>query len=432
MGSPFGPEVRDRSLTRSRARSGALGPFRPGPRARRFGYARAVSARPSLAEGQESFTALEHATMRGVAALAGVGKTTVSRVFNRDATVSPEIAARVRKAAAALNYYPNQAARDLRRRDGRPSTIGLLIPDVSNVFWAGIFRAVEDFASARGVRVLASNLDEDASRERDLVGNLISRRVDGLIIVPASFDHSYLNFQHRPGMPVVFVDRPPLLLAADSVVSECREGAYEAVHHLISYGHRKIAFLGESTAHAPAPLRYEGYVRALHEARLKLEPAIVKRDADTEEVAAAECRKLLARRDPPTAFFTAHNRATLGALEALSDLGCEGSVALLGFDDFPLFDRLRPGVSVVAQDPRGLGSLGAQVLFDRIGGDVSPVAEHVVKTRLVPRGSGEIPARDFSVGAPAGVGARRRAGPLAQAVPRRSRSGGGVRVIEGD
>lgn len=366
----------------------------------RFGYARPVPPRRPVAQGQhqEDPPALEHATMRSVAALAGVGKTTVSRVFNLDPTVSPEIVSRVRKAALALNYHPNQAARDLRRRDGRPSTIGLLIPDVSNVFWASIFRAVEDFASARGVRVLASNLDDDADRERELVGNLISRRVDGLIMVPAGFDHSYLHFQQRLGMPVVFVDRPPLLLAADSVVSDCREGAYEAVRHLVSYGHRRVAFLGESTAHAPAPLRYEGYVQAVHEAGLRMDPSIVKRDADTEDTAAAECKKLLSQRNPPTAFFTAHNRATLGALEAFSDLGCEHRVALIGFDDFPLFDRLRPGVSVVAQDPRGLGEVGARVLFQRIGGDSSPVAQHVVKTRLIARGSGEIPAQRSSAG----------------------------------
>jgi len=331
--------------------------------------------------------------MLSVAALAGVGKTTVSRVFNLDPTVSSEIVARVRKAAAALNYHPNQGARDLRRRDGRPSTIGLLIPDVSNPFWASIFRTAEDFASARGVLVLASNLDDDGERERELVNSLISRRVDGLIIVPASFDHSYLHFRQRLGIPVVFVDRPPLLLAADSVVSDCREGAYGAVSHLVAHGHKRIAFLGESTAHAPAPLRYEGYVQAFQDAGLKLDASIVKRDADTEEVAAAECRRLLERRNPPTALFTAHNRATVGVLETLSDLGLQDTVALMGFDDFPLFDRLRPGVSVVAQDSRGLGEVAARVLFDRIAGDDSPAKQHVVKTRLIVRGSGEIPVR---------------------------------------
>jgi LacI family transcriptional regulator len=305
--------------------------------------------------------------------------------------VSKDIVSRVRKAAALLNYHPNQAASDLRRRDGRPSMIGVLIPDVSNVFWATIFRAVEDVASAREVRVLASNLDDDAARERQLTTNLISRRVNGLIMVPASLDHSYLHYQQQAGTPIVFVDRPPLLLAADSVVSDCRDGAYAAVRHLADFGHRRIAFLGESTAHAPAQQRYDGYVAALRDVGVKLDPSIVKRDADTEEVAAGECRELLGRPDAPTAFFSAHNRSTLGALEAFSALGCERTRALIGFDDFPLFDRLKPGVSVVAQDPRTLGEVGAQLLFSRIAGDGSPVHQHVVKTRLIARGSGEVP-----------------------------------------
>lgn len=340
--------------------------------------------------GPERRQVLERPTMRSVAALAGVGKTTVSRVFNSDPTVAPEIVSRVRKAAALLNYHPNQAASDLRRRDGRPSTIGLLIPDVSNVFWATIFRAVEDVASARDVRVLASNLDDDATRERELTTNLISRRVNGLIMVPASFDHSYLQYQQRAGTPIVFVDRPPLLLAADSVVSDCHEGAYAAVRHLASFGHRRIAFLGESTAHAPATQRYDGYVEALRDVGVDLDKTIVRRDTDSEDIAAAECLELLSRPDAPTAFFTAHNRTTLGALRAFSALGCERSRALIGFDDFPLFDRLKPGVSVVAQDPRGLGEVGAQLLFQRIAGDDSPVRQHVVKTHLIARGSGEV------------------------------------------
>jgi LacI family transcriptional regulator len=339
---------------------------------------------------------LRHATMRNVAALARVGKTTVSRVFNGDPTVSPEIVSRVRMAAAALNYQPNQAARDLRQRNGRPSTIGLLIPDVSNVFWATIFRAVEDMASTQDVRVLASNLDDDAARERQMVANLTSRRVSGLIMVPASLDHSYLHHQQRLGIPVVFVDRPAIQLEADSVVSDSRDGAYGAVRHLLHYGHRRIAFLGKSTAHAPDTERYEGYVQALREAGLKLDANIIERGADTEELTVAACMKFLSCRNPPTAFFAAHNRATLGALEAFAALGCERTTALIGFDDFPLFDRLKPGISVVAQDPYALGQVGTQVLFERIAGDCSPARQHVVKTRLIARGSGEIPATGAS------------------------------------
>ena len=332
----------------------------------------------------------ERPTIRSVAALAGVGKTTVSRVLNGDERVADEIVERVQRAATQLNYHPNRAASDLRRRDGRPSTIGLLIQDVANVFYASIFRAVEDVAMKYGVTVLASNLDEDTRREHQVVSNLISRRVNGLLIVPASFDHSYLHPLQKAGTPVVFLDRAPISLAADSVVSDCEAGSYTAVSRLVALGHRKVGFLGESTKHACAGQRYAGYVTALSESGITVDPEIVRRDTDSEEQATAACMEMLSRPDAPTALFTTHNRLTLGALEAFSALGCLQTRALVGFDDFPLLDRLRPGVSVVAQDPLSMGTIGAEVLFARIRGDNSPMRQRVVPTRLIPRGSGEI------------------------------------------
>jgi LacI family transcriptional regulator len=330
--------------------------------------------------------------MRSVAALAGVSLSTVSRVFNAEAEVSQEVVSRVRKAALQLNYQPNRAASDLRRRDGRPSTIGLLIQDVANEFSASIFRAVEDVAAKYSVSVLASNLDGDAERERALVANLMARRVNGLLIVPASYDQSYLHFQQQAGTPIVFLDRPPLFLAADSVVCDNEAGAFRGVMHLAKSGHRRIAFLGESNAHSPAGQRYAGYREALRVIGAELDVAIVRRDVDTVDGAAAACAEMLSSDVPPTAFFTAHNRLTLGAVRTLVGLGLEYRRALVGFDDFPLFDFLRPGITVVAQDARTIGRVGAERLFERIGGDKSPIGQQVVGTRLIVRGSGEIPA----------------------------------------
>jgi LacI family transcriptional regulator len=336
---------------------------------------------------------VERPTMRSVAALAGVSLSTVSRVFNSEAEASHEVVSRVRKAALQLNDQPNRTASDLRRRDGRPSTIGLLIQDVGNEFSASIFRAVEDVASKYGVSVLASNLDGDVERERALVANLVARRVSGLLIVPASYDHSYLNIQQQAGTPVVFIDRPPLFLAADNIVCDNQAGAFRGVMHLAQFGHRRIAFLGESNAHSPASQRFAGYVDALRAIGAELDLGIVRRDVDTVDGAAAACLEMLSSEEPPTAFFTAHNTLTLGAVRTLVGSGSEYRRALVGFDDFPLFDFLRPAITVVAQDARTIGRLGAERLFERISGDVSPISQQVVETHLIVRGSGEISAR---------------------------------------
>jgi LacI family transcriptional regulator len=329
-------------------------------------------------------------TMRDVAALAGVSLKTVSRVINSEPTVAEDFVVRVRRAAAQLSYQPNLLASDLRRRNGRPSTIGLLIQDVSNEFSASIFRSVEDVAEAHGVTVLASNLDEDAARERELTASLIARRVDGLIIVPAGPDQSYLALEQRSGTPLVFLDRSPLFLQADSVLSDNEAGADRGVSHLIGRGHRRIAYLGESSAYEPARLRYSGYLRALQEAGIPLDPGLVRRELRTEEDARVAIVEIVTTPNPPSALFAAHNRLTIGAVRGLRALGLEHSIALVGFDDFKLADLLQPAVTVVAQDPAAMGRLGAEILFKRMHGDDSRAQQYVVPTSLIARGSGEI------------------------------------------
>jgi ABC-type sugar transport system substrate-binding protein len=146
--------------------------------------------------------------MREVAALAGVSLKTVSRVVNRESGVSDELAARVDQAAAQLDYRPNLTASNLRRADHRTGTIGLLVEDVANEFFASIHRGVEDVAREHRAAVVAASIDRNPEREHDLVGAFADRRVDGLIIAPTSLDQGYLASELRSGWPVVVVDRP--------------------------------------------------------------------------------------------------------------------------------------------------------------------------------------------------------------------------------
>src|ERR671930_1278190 len=162
--------------------------------------------------------------MRDVAALSGVSLKTVSRVINGEPTVAPHLAARVRRAAATLDYRPNLTARNLRSSDRRTRTIGVLLENAANPFSSALHRAVEDVAGERGVAVFAGSVDEDPRRERELALALVERRVDGMIIVPAGDDQSYLANEQRAGISLVFADRPPHLLRADAVLSDNRGG----------------------------------------------------------------------------------------------------------------------------------------------------------------------------------------------------------------
>ncbi len=328
--------------------------------------------------------------MREVAALAGVAIKTVSRVMNEVPTVDPELAKRVREAADMLGYRPNLTASSLRRGAGRTATMGLLLEDVSNPFSAALMRAVEDDARARGVQVLIGSLDRDPDREREMARTLIDRQVDGLIIVPAGQDQSYLQAESRHGVCAVFLDREPRVFNSDAVVSDNRGGAIAAVEHLVAFGHERVGYLGDSLTVATSVQRFEGYERALELAGIAGDPRVIALGLCTLDDAARATTEMMASPDPPTALFASQNVVTIGVTTALHQLGLENKVALVGFDDFVLADVLRPGVTVIVQDTAGLGRLAAQLLFARQAGDGSPPRTHVVPTRLVPRGSGEI------------------------------------------
>lgn len=331
------------------------------------------------------------ATMRDVAALAGVSVKTVSRVVNGEPGVSPAMSSKVWAAAERLEFQLNLAARNLRRTDGRTATIGLILENVANPYSSALHRAVEDVARGRGVVVLAGSLDEDPTRERELVTAFIARRVDGLIMMPTGLDHSYLGTERRAGTPLMFVDRMPGRLDADVVLTDNRRGAQTGVAHLVTGGHRKIGFLGDRARIATAQERYAGYVDALGDAQIPVDQQHVVHDASTVEIAQQSSEDMLTGADPPTALFTAQNLVTIGALKALRRLGLQQQVALVGFDDFLLADLMDPPVTVVAQDPHTIGRWAAERLFRRSDGDTSPFSTQVVPSRLIPRGSGEIP-----------------------------------------
>lgn len=331
------------------------------------------------------------ATMRDVAALAGVSIKTVSRVVNAEPGVAEAVRIRVQDAAARLDYRHHLAASNLRRGGGRSGLIGALLQDVGNSFSAALLRSLEDAARSRATAILSASLDEEPDRERTLVHDLVTRRVDGLVLMPSTERQDYLSSEVRAGMPVVFVDREPRGIAADSVTVENAEGAQMGTEHLLAQGHRRIACLTDLPEIYTARHRLEGFVTA-HRARgihpderltvTGLRGAVAGEEAVT---------RLLGLNPPPTAIFAARNDLAQGAARALRRLGMAESVALVGFDDFPLADLLTPPLTVIRQDVGRIGRLTADLLVARLDGDAGPPQRIVVEPTLVVRGSGEIP-----------------------------------------
>lgn len=308
------------------------------------------------------------ATMRDVAALAGVSLKTVSRVVNGAPTVDAGLAARVRRAAAQLNYQHNMTASNLRRGDRRSFMIGLMLEDMANPYSSVIYRAVEDAARARGVGVLAGSLDEDPARERELAATLVARRVDGLIIVPTRGSHDYLVSEIEAGVATVFVLRPPELVRADAVLPDERGGAHAAIEHLVAQGHRKIGFLGGPDGHRSGTLR-AGCAEALAAAGLPVDQALL--NLNRERLASADL----------SAVFCADQEYTRAAIRAV----LPRRVAIVGFGDFPLADLVSPPVSVVSYDPVRIGRTAGELLIRRLAGDQTPPRRVEVPVRLIAR-----------------------------------------------
>ncbi len=328
--------------------------------------------------------------MRQVAALAGVGVKTVSRVINGEPNVSEATIERVRRAAKTLDYHPDLHAGNLRRADGRTRTLGLLIGSVDNPFSGALHRAVEDAAIERGVAVFTSSLDDDPQREQDAVAAFVQRRVDGLILTTVSESQSYLIAELRRGTPVVFVDREPAGVTSDTVVSDNADGAALAVRHLLEQGHRRIAYLGDRPVIQTARERRRGFLEELGRQGIATRDLPIVEGLHDERSAGEAARAMLSGANPPTAIFASQNLVTLGVIRALRELGLHRDVALVGFDDIPLGDLLEPGITVVSQDPHAIGRLAAERVFSRLDGDNSPASRLVVPTRLIPRGTGEL------------------------------------------
>jgi LacI family transcriptional regulator len=335
---------------------------------------------------------IRRATMRDVAKAAGVSLMTVSRVVNGEPGVQPETAARVERAIRRLGYQRNDAARQLRRKGKPTQTIGLLVDDIANPFFATLARAVEDAARLHSCVVLIGSSNDSLDREQEVLSAFSARRVDGVILVPAAGSHRFLRSQQELGVKLVLVDRPADGLTADTVLVDNRRGAYQAVRHLMRHGHRRIGYLGDREDIWAVRERFAGYTEALAEDGIAPDPALVRHGLRGRAEAAAATIAVLTRPEPPTALFTSNDLVTMGAIDSMYGSARAGirPVALIGFDEFALADKLTPPVTVVAQDPAAIGATAAQLLFARIHGDSSPPRQVILLTRLIARGSGEI------------------------------------------
>ncbi len=327
-------------------------------------------------------------TMRDVARVAGVSAKTVSRVFNDDPHVTEETRERVRWAMNKLNYVPNLLARSFRA--GADAAVGLAVPDIGDPFFAEMASSIEVDLVGRGMAVVVTSLGRGVDSERLALEALLRRQISGLIVACVSADQAYLApWQERTAM--VFVDRAPKGLSGVYVIEDDLGGARTAVTHLASHGHRRVAFFGVSTQISTTTRRLKGYRSAVAENGLADSPDLICIPSESADEAAAELVKRLDAPDPPTAVFSSTILCTMALVLALQRAG-RTEIALVGFGDIPLAAALVPAVTVLDQDPAGLGRIAVERLIQRIENPDAPLRRRtVLPVRLIPRGSGELP-----------------------------------------
>jgi LacI family transcriptional regulator len=321
--------------------------------------------------------------MVDVAQRAGVSIKTVSRVINNAPHVQQDLVNRVLTAVTELGFRRNGIAQTL--RSGRnTSTIGLVIEEIGNPFYSTIAAAVAEIAGTHNTMLITASSEEDPHREQHLLLDLCSRRVDGLLVVPAGFDHVFLRVEVEMGMPVVFLDRPAGGLHADTVLLDNRGGARTGVTNLIQQGHRRIAILLDSISVYTMRERLTGAQEAMTNAHIPYDPTLVRDQVHTPESAAHTAADLLNHPDPPTAFFSTNNRITVGILQELWHQ--RHPAALTGFDDFELSHLMPRPFTVIGYDVPDMGRQAAHMLFRRINGDRSWPTTTVLPTHLIQRG----------------------------------------------
>lgn len=321
-------------------------------------------------------------TMTDVAQLAGVSLKTVSRVVNGVTTVDPAMADRVSAAAAELGFRPNQMAATL-KSGAATAMIGLVIKDISNEFYASITQGAAEIAASRNVQLItSSSTGEDVTDESELatIFELCRRRADGLIIVPRGHDQSMLEREIQMGTPMVFVDRAPVGLAADTIIIDNVGGAANAISALVDAGHHRIGMIFDSLDIATLRSRYEGAHDELRRRGLTTDAALVRTDAHGPEASARAVAELLDANSPPSAIFCGNNRATIGAVEEVWRR--RAATAIAGFDDFHLAHLMPVPLTLVSYDATELGRIAASMLFERIDGYQGPARNRTLPVHL--------------------------------------------------
>lgn len=339
-------------------------------------------------------------TNKDVARRAGVSIATVSRVLNDLPNVRPPVRRKVMRAIQELGYQPNRTARQLRVKSSK--VLGLIISDIQNPFFTSVVRGIEDEAYKHQFSLVLCNTDEDPAKEKLYADVMRAEGVAGVILASTREKNPHIATLLEQNIPVVAIDRQVTERRIDRVVVANRDGAFEAVAHLLALGHRRIGFVGLPAVRTTGREREEGYLDALRAAQVRVRSEWMRRGDGKQEGGYQCASELLALNKPPSALFVANNLMTLGALMAIREKGLKipNDISIVGFDDMPWTPLLCPPLTTVAQPTYELGSQAAALLLARIADPKRPTTHLLLKPNLIVRESTSAPATQDSIARP--------------------------------
>lgn len=332
-------------------------------------------------------------TMKDLASELGLSVSVVSRVLSGKADeyrISDKTREMVRAAAKRHGFTPNQLARGLRLR--KSETLGLLVPDISNMFFSGVALSVESCARRRGYSIVLCNTEENEECERTSLDLLLARKVDGLIVAPVAQtkDFTHLLALAHDQIPVVLLDRFFPGSPLPYVTSDNVRGAYEGTRYLLDRGHRHIGFIQGIVDSQTSMGRLEGYRRALDAFEVPFQPRLVVGNDFSEQNGYQSAVTLLTEDRPPTALFVTSSVGALGAMRACAEHGVSipEDVSIIAFDDYPYAALLAPPMTTIAQQTQAMGHAACDMLIDWLESGEAPEQRNVIlPTHLVPRAS---------------------------------------------
>lgn len=308
-------------------------------------------------------------TLKQIANDLDISVSTVSRILNgkgKESRISDATVASVLKYAEEVGYSPNLIAKGLQA--SRTFTIGLMVPDIANPFFATMAKHIEKWASRSKYSIILIDSDEDVEIEKVQVQNMMGRKVDGLIVAPVGDSYQHFTKIEQQNVPLIFVDRYFTDSTIPYITSDNYQGSYDAVKELISKGHKRICLISGSQANELVRERTKGYVDALNNAHIEEFQELMLGDSFSIQNGYENTKTVLQLKNPPTAIFAMNNLIGFGVLKAIKELGLKipQAISLIIFDNHPYLSLLNPSISTVKQNSEKIGEMAVKAILKEI------------------------------------------------------------------